>query len=58
MYNGRNEIYGEVIEYKMSADMANLILKDNKKRINPQEFLCDYVNKEFGLKAHCIRVVY
>lgn len=53
----KNDIYGETIEYKMSAELANFLLKENKKRVNPQDFLCDYVNRECGLKGQCIRVV-
>lgn len=45
------------IEYKMSAELAKQILKaDNTKR-KPQEILCEYVNRERGLKGYCLKVI-
>lgn len=49
---------GEVIEYKMSAAMADTILKADKTKRTPQEVLCDYVNTQCGLKGYCVRVSY
>lgn len=49
---------GEVIEYKMSAAMADTILKADKTKRTPQEVLCNYVNTQFGLKGFCVRVSY
>ena len=49
---------GEVIEYKMSAVMAETILKADKTKRTPQEVLCDYVNTQCGLKDFCVRVSY
>lgn len=49
---------GEVIEYKMSAAMAETILKADKTKRTPQEVLCDYVNTQCGLKGFCVRVSY
>lgn len=47
-------------EYKMSREMANEYLKNRKgpeKNKRPQEFLCNLVNTEFGIRGNCIRVV-
>lgn len=48
-------------EYKMSKEMANEILKarkgDNRKK-NPQAYLCEYVNEQFGLRCEVTRIVY
>jgi hypothetical protein len=49
---------GEVIEYKMSAALADTILKADKTKRTPQEVLCDYVNTQCGLKGFCVRVSY
>ena len=49
---------GEVIEYKMSAALADTILKADKTKRTPQEVLCDYVNTQCGLKGYCVRVSY
>ncbi len=49
---------GEVIEYKMSAAMADTILKADKSKRPPQEVLCEYVNTQCGLKGYCVRVSY
>lgn len=48
-------------EYKMNKDMANAYLnarkgEDKKKR--PQEYLCQIVNDNFGIKGTCIKVLY
>lgn len=48
------------IEYKMSSEMAKKLLKLRKGtelKQTPQEFLCAYVNQEFNLKGHCVRVL-
>lgn len=52
------EFAGEVIEYKMSAALANTILKSDKTKRTPQEVLCEYVNTQCGLKGFCVRVSY
>lgn len=49
---------GEVIEYKMSAAMADTILKADKSKRPVQEVLCEYVNTQCGLKGYCVRVSY
>lgn len=49
---------GGSIEYKMTNTLAKSIIKmykGSKKR--PQEILCDYVNKECGLKGNCVKVL-
>ena len=48
------------VEYKMTKDMADFYLKTRKgdaKKKHPQEFLCDVINTEFGVKGHCTRVL-
>ena len=50
------------IEYKMSKVMADEILKDAKGKSGKlpkpaQEILCEYVNRECGLKGYCVRVI-
>ena len=46
------------IEYKMSAAMAQNIIKNHKgPKKNKQEMLCSYVNSEFGLKGRCVKVL-
>ena len=48
----------EVIEYKMSAALAETLLKADKSKRSPQEILCEYVNSQCGLKGYCVRVSY
>ena len=41
-----------MFEYKMSKLMADELLKarkGNEKKMNPQEYLCKYVNEQLGL---------
>ena len=56
------DVCAGTIEYKMGKVMAEEILKDakgkNGKLPKPaQEILCDYVNRECGLKGFCVRVL-
>ena len=47
-------------EYKMSKDMADFYLKTRKgtdKSKHPQEYLCELVNSEVGIKGNCSRVL-
>lgn len=51
--------YGS-IEYEMSKQLAKSILdtrKGTERNIPPQQFLCQVVNDEFGLKGNCTRVI-
>ena len=46
-------------EYVMSKSMAMEILGNRKgddRKRNPQEYLCKYVNEQFGLKFYCNKV--
>lgn len=48
-------------EYKMSKEMANAYLnarKGEEKKKHPQEYLCQIVNNEFGIKGTCTRVLF
>jgi hypothetical protein len=46
------------VEYKMSAALANLIMKIHKgPKKNKQEVLVNYVNTQLGLKDKCVRVL-
>ena len=46
-----------LIEYKMSKEMAENILRDAKGKGNPQEILCDFVNTQYGLMGYCVKVL-
>ncbi len=48
------------IEYKMSKELALSYLNNRKgdeKKKDPQEYLCEIVNTQFGVKGNCIRVL-
>ena len=48
------------VEYKMPYKMAKAYLdsrKDSEKKKPINDFLVDIVNKEFGLKGHCVKVI-
>ena len=48
-------------EYKMTKEMADAYLKDRKgtdKNKHPQDYLCQVVNNEFGIKGTCTRVLF
>ena len=51
----------EEIGYSMSKTLANNLIRAEKaagKKVNnPQQFLCDYVNREFGLKGYVTQVL-
>lgn len=48
---------GAPFEYKMSLESAIDILRDCPSKIRPEQYLCDFVNDEYGLKGWCCRVV-
>lgn len=48
-------------EYKMTKEMANAYLnarKGEEKKKHPQEYLCQIVNDNFGIKGTCTRVLF
>ena len=48
------------IEYKMSpATIKDLLTNRNKleEKVDPQKYLCDYVNEQCGLMGYCVRVI-
>lgn len=48
------------IEYKMPEEMAKELLKSKKAKGykgTPNEFLCDYVNEQKGLRGYCVSVI-
>ena len=50
----------EYVEYRMpKASIIDLLNNRNKleQKINPQKYLCDYVNNEYGLMGYCVRVI-
>lgn len=50
----------EYVEYRMpKASIIDLLNNRNKleQKINPQKYLCDYVNSEYGLMGYCVRVI-
>lgn len=55
------EFYQEEVSYSMSALMAKELLDQRKgveeKKMRPQEYLCQVVNEQFGLKGYCIEVI-
>ena len=56
------DVCAGTIEYKMGKVMAEQILNDAKTKSGKlpkpaQEILCDYVNRECGLKGFCVRVL-
>ena len=49
-----------LIEYQMGRAMAENILdlrKGKEKGIDPQKWLCDYINDQMGFIGYCIKVV-
>ena len=49
-----------LIEYQMSRTMMEDILdlrKGKDKGVDPQKWLCDYVNEQMGFIGYCIKVV-
>ena len=56
------DVCAGIIEYKMGKVMADEILKDAKGKSGKlpkpaQEILCDFVNRECGLKGFCVKVL-
>ena len=50
----------EELQYSMPKAMADALIRAEKsggKKVDPQKFLCDYVNKEFGLKGNVTQVI-
>lgn len=48
-------------EYKMTETLAKNLLntrKGEEKKMRPQDYLCKFVNEQFGIKGTCIRVSY
>ena len=52
------EFAGDLLEYKMSTPLAQMLIKADKTTRSPQEVLCEYVNTHCGLKGYCVRVSY
>lgn len=56
------DVCAGIVEYKMGKVMAEQILNDAKTKSGKlpkpaQEILCDYVNRECGLKGYCVKVL-
>ena len=56
------DVCAGTIEYKMSKMMAEQVLTDAKSKSGKlpkpvQEILCNYVNRECGLKGFCVKVL-
>lgn len=49
--------YGDPFEYKMSLACANDILRECPAKTRPEQYLCDYINEEYGLIGWCQRVI-
>lgn len=45
-------------QYKMPSSLAQGLLATASKgeKADPRKFLCDYVNREFGIKGYCVEV--
>lgn len=53
------EFYSEV-SYTMSEGVAKDLLaqrKGDEKKMRPQEYLCQVVNEQFGVKGNCVKVI-
>ena len=51
-------LYGIEFDYQMPKSLAKgLLAAEPKKVTDPQKYLVDYVNREFGLRGHCRKVV-
>lgn len=52
------DVNAGLVEYKMSRDMAENIIKTKKgNKTDPQTILCDFVNTFMGVKGYCVRVL-
>lgn len=50
----------DFVEYKLPKEAILDILNNRNKadeKIDPQKYLCDYINEECGLLGYCIRVI-
>lgn len=50
-----------LIEYRMPKAMMEDLVKNRtpqEKKMDVQDFLCNYVNEQLGLLGYCVRVVY
>ena len=57
----KKKIDGQLFEYKMSEELAAFILgkrKREKSKLDPQPYLCKYVNEQCGMKGTCVYVHY
>lgn len=49
------------IEYKMTKELADAYIKQRKgedKKKQHQEYLCEIVNTQFGIKGNCVKVLF
>lgn len=49
--------YGPEYEYKMCRADANDILKECSSKVKPEQYLCDYVTEQYGLRGWCSGVI-
>lgn len=49
--------YGPAYEYKMCRSDANDILKECSLKVKPEQYLCDYVTDQYGLRGWCCGVI-
>lgn len=50
-----------VYEYKMTPEYASFVLSLRKKeqsKLEPQAYLCEWVNSQCGLMGTCVKVQY
>lgn len=43
-------------EYKMSRELAEILLR-SRKGVEPQKYLCNYVNDNCGMMGTCVSVI-
>ena len=60
-----NGAKADFIEYRMGKECMQSILEDRKahgtpdeKKMDVQDYLCKYVDEQYGLLGQCVKVVY
>lgn len=49
--------YGPAYEYKMNRVDANDVLRECPLTMKPEQYLCDYVTEQYGLRGWCCGVI-
>lgn len=51
----------KTVEYKMPTAFGKKLLKERKgtdAKLKPNEYLCKYVNEQYGVKGTCTKVIF